>query len=663
MKKFALLGIFSIVLVMFASVAAANPLWDSTFVAVKPAIENGSISVSYNSSAPDNGGATFTMTGAPSGAAFTKVNNSMAILSWTPTYTQAGNYVLTLNVSDADSSDSRTVTISVADVSNPSSTDPSLAAIPAKTVSEGNLLVFNLTSTAPDFGTTNSFSRNVSTIGTLTPTSNTGATFAWVPTFTDAGVYDIRFSVADGDSSSSQVVRITVTDVPASISSTPALTLGSSTQRRSNPRADAINDREVNVSGEVTITNTGSEPLTNLSLAGVATKLGFSSSDLRVSAVFAKKSLSVGESTTASITVRVPEKLDAVDSSLVEKAFSVATLTFSANSQTGGPVTTTTDLSLQAQNQLKIRDADVKYGTKTEDINDGDTVNDLKPGDKIEITIEAENKYSNDDNLDIDDVQLTVFSDDLDLDEDDDLSSLGPKDKDTGSVSFEIDSDTDDDNFDTELRLDGRDDNGARHGERWTIQLEVNRKSHEVEVSETHFTPAIVNCKTPQAELSARIRNVGRRDEDDITLRIESPELKYGTVINKIELDQDDDTTQKFVIPLKNLTEGTYRATVETYYDFDQFSNRDVALLRVEDCSAASQTTTTPVTPPVQNEPQDNGIEVIPTTEAPIFAEPTQQQESGGFFDKPEYIALLVAANVIVLVGAIWLIGQLFSKP
>ncbi len=660
MKKSALLGIFSLVFFMLASFAAASPVWDAAnFTAAIAAAENSTINADYNSTAADNGALAFSMLGEPAGAVLTSLGGRSVRFSWTPSFTQAGSYLVNLTASDANSSDRKTVTITISDLANPLSADPSMAVIPAQSVNEGKQLIFNITASAPDFGATNSFSKNV-TFGTLTPVSNTAATFAWTPTFSDAGVFDINFSVQDGDSRNSKVARITVVNVPAEISSTSTLSLGGSSQKRSNPRADDVADREVNVSGTVTITNTGSETLTNLSLSGVSTKLGLSSTDLLVSASFGSTSLAIGQTTTATVTARVPEKLDAVDSNLNPASFSVASLTFSANSQTGGPVTAAADLKMQAENKLDLQDIDVAFGTKTESVDNGDSVDGLKPGNQVTMRVKAENRFSSKEDLEIEDIELVVESDDLDLDEDEDFGTLGPREEDTASISFEIDEDAEDQDNDVEIRIEGRDENGARHGEKWTIQLEVERKSHEVAIDEFTLVPSTLGCQD-EAQLSVTIRNVGRSDEDEVILRIESPELKYGSVIDDLELDEDDDSTHRFVIPTKNLSKGTYRITIETYYESDHLSNRDVALLRAEGCSTEG---TAPVTPPVQTEPEDSGIEVVPRTEEPpVSGEPEQEEKKVSFFEKPEYVALLVAANVAVLVGAVWLFSQLFAKP
>lgn len=658
MRKFALMALFTIFLTIFAAAASAvAPVWDANFVASKTVNEGSAFSIMFNSSGNDTlGGSTFTMLSGPVGATFTKLNDQNATFSWTPTFTQARIYAIKLNVSDADSSDQKIFTVTVVDTTNPSSTDPALGVISSQSVNEGKTLTISLLSTAPDNGIGTTFTTNA-TFGSLAKNSDTSATFTFTPTFTQSGVYSVKFTAADGDSLSNQTVQITVVDVPAGMSASSELSLGSSTQRRSNPRADSKSDREVNVTGSISVTNTGSEAITNLSLLSVSPKLGFSTSDLLVSATFAKSGLAVGESTTATITARIPEKLDAVDSNLNPTSFNVATLTMSASSQTGGIITTTSELKMQAENQLKIKDLDVRYGTKTEDVNDGDTVKDMKPGDKVTVTIEGENKFSDNDNLDIDDITFTLVSDDLDVDEDDDMGSLGPRDTDTSTVEFDLENDAENGRHNAEISLEGRDENGARHGEIFNIEFEVERKSHEIAIDELSFRPSTVTCET-EADLTVVLRNIGRDDEDDVVLNLEGPELKFGEIVDNLEIDEDDDLTQHFIVPLRNLKPGNYRVTARTYYENDQFSNDESAILTVRSCTeeagTESETTTTPAQ---ETEPAQTGIEVVPVSERIPTETPPAEETS--FFERPEYITLLVIGIVIALAVVIWLLVSL----
>ena len=83
-------------------------------------------------------------------------------------------------------------------------------AITNKVVAENSSLSVIMITTAPSSGST-AFLKDVS-FGILTKDSETQATFNWTPSFTDAGVYTVNFTVKDSDSQDSNIITITVTN-------------------------------------------------------------------------------------------------------------------------------------------------------------------------------------------------------------------------------------------------------------------------------------------------------------------------------------------------------------------------------------------------------------------------------------------------------------------
>ena len=176
--------------------------------------------------------------------------------------------------------------------------DPVLTDPGAKSVNEGSLLSISLISTAPDLGGYTNFTACLlpsaagtctgskvpfpigTTTANITNLSNTAGQFNWTPDFTQSGTYTFRFNVTDDDTNASaEDVTLTVVDVPPKLTATATLTLGGENQERSDPNHDTIDKREINISGTVTITNSGApETLTGLKgTASVAS--GFSESD------------------------------------------------------------------------------------------------------------------------------------------------------------------------------------------------------------------------------------------------------------------------------------------------------------------------------------------------------------------------------------------------
>jgi|GEM_PF-1179811 len=160
--------------------------------------------LSFIISAQDKDGNTLTyrVTGLPSGAA---LNSSTGQFSWVPSGSQAKDYIVTFWVSDGQYFDLETIKITV--INNP----PELAPIGSRTVNEGQLLEFNLSSAGPDNNTL-TFSASGLPVGAYFSPGK--KLFSWLPNYNQQGSYPIHFEVSDGLLTDSEDITITVNNTP-----------------------------------------------------------------------------------------------------------------------------------------------------------------------------------------------------------------------------------------------------------------------------------------------------------------------------------------------------------------------------------------------------------------------------------------------------------------
>lgn len=561
--------------------------------------------------------------------------------------------------------------------------DPATNAIPDQAITEGSPLRIALASTTTAGGLANfSVCRTASQPGACTGEYNnksivvgsttlnistlsaTTGEINWTPDFTQAGTYFFNVTANVSDLSSSKTFKVTVNDATAKLSATSVLPLGSTSQARSNPNHDTISSRGQNVTGSIILTNSGSAPETISSLEAKATfEGGFTASDLLINYTFPKTTLAQGESLTLPIRVRVPEKLDAVKQTLLsESAVNVATLTFSAVSSAGTPVTASTAITLQAENQLEItNDVKITYGDKSKSAGHDDTVKDLRAGQEIEIEINVKNTFTEKEDVEVQDVLVRAVSGLLDIDEEEDVGDLGPQDKEKVRFIVTLDEDASDGTYDLEITAEGKDEFGARHGERMIVKLDITRKQHDIEIKGILVNPPTVSCGD-NVKVTANIRNSGRSNDNAVVVRVASPELNFGAMTNPIELDENDEDSVSFNVPVPATVPrpANYRINVETYYSTTTLSNSDVALLKVEKCGLGKEEEQPPVvTPPKEESP----VVVVPPQQPPVNVTPPQPPaEKKSFLQAPQYMALLVLAYIVVLGGGAALLVKLFRK-
>ncbi len=441
---------------------------------------------------------------------------------------------------------------------------------------------------------------------------------------------------------------------------------GGSSQMSSNPNADDEEDEQVYVSGAVTLANNGTVgvTVTSIDVTPKTTSAGqtFTQVDLNMS-LPAPVLIPAGGSASVSINSRIPESLDAVDKNLMEVAFNVAGIMLKDGS---GAVVTTVSAYMQRENNLVFKKVYVNIGEKSDSVDDEDKVDEVKPGDHVEVEATVENQFDDSDDLEIEDVEFLVLIDDkdLDVDEDEDFGDIGPEEKETESIEFDIEDDTDDDVYDMEITVEGEDENGAMHGEKMTIDFSVEKNRHDLKIDKIVVDPISVSCGD-EIEVKVEITNIGKSDEDEVMVRVTNSDLEIDSLkpLNR-DIDEGDSTIvtfDKITIP-KGIASGSKAFTVVTYYEFNEENNRDAFAVEItcdedgaaeeeeeeEDETTQTQDTTTTTTTGGTTTAQtvDDSTSTGPVT--------TMRDSDDGFRSSTVYILLLILAIIIVVVvGAV----------
>ncbi|MHB2149495.1 putative Ig domain-containing protein [Calditrichota bacterium LG25] len=147
---------------------------------------------------------TYSAEGLPTGAQFDAASQ---MFTWRPTFEQAGTYQVTFKLTDGKEEASVSAPIEVVNVNRP----PQFTGLTDQQVKENERLRFTVTASDPDAGTTLQLQAQNLPEGAQFSADN--GTFEWTPTFEQAGVYAVTFSVSDGDTTVSKEVKITVQNV------------------------------------------------------------------------------------------------------------------------------------------------------------------------------------------------------------------------------------------------------------------------------------------------------------------------------------------------------------------------------------------------------------------------------------------------------------------
>lgn len=206
----------------------------------KTILEGATLSFDVTASDGDGDPLTYTVNNLPSGAGFNTITGAF---SWTPALNQSGSYSVTFTVTDGSDTDTETINITVTDVAVNQA--PILTSIGNKGVDEGDTQYIPINATDPNG---DSLVYSASNLPSGAIFDDASRMFTWSPSFDQAGVYNVTFSVSDGNDNDSETILITVTDVnrPPILSSIGTQTIGEGSQLTftitgSDPDDDALN--------------------------------------------------------------------------------------------------------------------------------------------------------------------------------------------------------------------------------------------------------------------------------------------------------------------------------------------------------------------------------------------------------------------------------------
>jgi hypothetical protein len=176
-------------------------------IANQTVAENAALTVTPSASDPDNDALAWSGTNMPTGAS---VNASTGVLTWTPSYSQAGTYSnVTLTADDGNGGTaSQAFDITVTNVNQP----PTIASIANQTVAENAVLT--VTPSASD-GDGDALAWSGTNLPSGASVNASTGEFTWTPGYTQAGSYSaVTLTADDGNGgTASQAFDITVTNV------------------------------------------------------------------------------------------------------------------------------------------------------------------------------------------------------------------------------------------------------------------------------------------------------------------------------------------------------------------------------------------------------------------------------------------------------------------
>jgi len=437
---------------------------------------------------------------------------------------------------------------------------------------------------------------------------------------------------------------------------------------------DDNQERDENVTKTFTIKNNFNESITiNQITPSADAKYLLEDSGLSL-----PSSLASGATATVTLKGYVTEDLDAVDNDFEPRAMTIGTVDVSYTRASGPTGSASGSVTMQAENMLDFKEVDIEITgditDKSGSVTDGKTF-DLDPGDTVTITVTAENDYSSSSKIDIDDVKLKIEIDedgDFNIDDESHTTNIDAGDDDSDlEFDIEVEEDADDENHEVTITLEGRDENGALHGEVIQFDLNIERETHDMRVQRFEVSPMRVSCQNSVSYLDASVRVVNRgsrSSEKNAAVRITVPQIQFTETTPSFEVDRDDEVRKSFTITLPDdLSSGPLKIKAEALFADTMSSDSEEIVVIVDECTpdepaTPPETVTPPTTPPSTppSAPPSAGVVSQPTSSSgAVSATPTS---GSSFGSSSGYVVLLIILIVLVLVGILLMVGILLVR-
>lgn len=293
-------------------------------------------------------------------------------------------------------------------------------------------------------------------------------------------------------------------------------------------------------------------------------------------------------------------------------------------------------------------------------------INEETSGDfSIENVNTVEVRVRNDFTENMENVRVTVRILDVDgddLEEESEEIEINNGDSEELTVEFDLsDEQLDEDSYLVEIEVEGEDtEHGSTHTALEQETVQVDRENHQVVLNRISLASKNLQCSA-KTTLDVVVKNIGKRDEDNVEIRVYSVELgvsesKTGIDLNKFSDSDNDYRTQFTIAPGNDVESGTYPLTVEVLRDGNVDDTEELSLS--VSCDAATKTTSTKVGAAAK--------ELAEELQTQLQQRLAEQQRvvtvENSFRNSELYLFLLGALTMLTFIAVIMALGVLLVK-
>lgn len=434
---------------------------------------------------------------------------------------------------------------------------PTLNNIADQTATEDTTFTLDVTLSAQADNGTVTFSDN-SSMFNIQKIDETKGRISFTPINDNVGSHTIQINATDADSSDSKTFKLTVQNV----NDAPVLNIPSIL----TARADVVYSYQVNATD---IDPTG-DILTFSADAGTWTIFSMNSAGL---ISFTPGELDVGSH---SVTITVNDNKGGNDSETIN-------FRITENCDDGA---------------LVIDNVEVDDVTGDDD--------QLEPGDYLDLDFDVKNKLTT---QTIDDIKVKAWVEDSDGDRisdkvETDKFDVDEKDSENIDLTVRIDPDVKEGTYTLVIEARGEDEDTQTRCNAYTENVKVEKEDHSLLLDSVQITPSTAKCGGT-VEVSTHTYNIGKKDEDDIKLKVKAADLGIEEYSEIFKLNDGKDVIKTTLLEIPaNAAAGDYwLEVIATFNDGDDQASSGLMPFTVTCGEVAPEVTPTTEAPSVMSLP------------------------------------------------------------
>lgn len=316
---------------------------------------------------------------------------------------------------------------------------------------------------------------------------------------------------------------------------------------------------------------------------------------------------------------------------------------------------------------LSFSDIDVEIdGESDDDVDATGGSFEAAPGDNIDLTVEVTNSFSTgttDHEIRSIDIMIELDSfcpqnSDNEIDEEIRIDNLEPGADDSATFRFVIPDCAEEENFDLDIRVEGKDEDGTEYAIDETVLISIDKKPSEVTLDLFQPEPQTLDCEDRTFSIAVEAHNIGSLDEDAGLLlinddlgvnRFEFMDLRTGSWTDE---DTMFEKTYTFTVD-EDVEPGEYDIRAEVEYNNNNDEIKRFQTVTVPDCSQteteeeAEEAATEE--PAEEVEEKDAEEEAQETTTSTTVTIPETTEEAEGSAESDSFLSIPMLAGALAL--------------